>query len=128
MRIILIILMLIGLAALIYLTFYYFWIRRVPTPSYQVDKQAGKIEIRTYPAMLVAQVKIKGERSPAINQGFRILADYIFGNNIAMTAPVTQQKSEDIAMTAPVLQQAEGEVWAVSFIMPPNYTLVPRQH
>ena len=44
------------------------------------------------------------------NKAFRILADYIFGNNnaklkIDMTAPVAQQPaSEKIAMTAPVSQ------------------------
>ena len=69
-----------------------------------------------------------GERRDAIGKGFRIIADYIFGNNttaqkVPMTAPVTQQDSQKIAMTAPVTQQGDGNTWRVRFIMPSNYTL-----
>lgn len=63
-----------------------------------------------------------------IGDGFRLLADYIFGNNsvkqeIAMTAPVQQQESMKIAMTAPVQQQSAGDDWQVSFVMPSEYTM-----
>ena len=100
----------------------------VQEPSYQLVERQDNIEIRDYAPMIVAQVTVTGERQPAISQGFRQIADYIFGNNqpaqkVAMTAPVIQQavsapvtepatgqpadpKGVKIAMTAPVIQQA----------------------
>jgi hypothetical protein len=100
----------------------------VEQPSYTVVRSFGDVEIRDYPPMVVAEVEIAGERKPAINAGFRLLADYIFGNNspaqkIAMTAPVTQQAGEKIAMTAPVSQQSAGGSWKVRFVMPSSYPL-----
>lgn len=107
-------------------------------PAYRVERKEGAIEIRQYPAQLAAEVTTTGEREEAINQGFRLLADFIFGNNttrdkIAMTAPVTQQKPADpakpgarIAMTAPVTQQAstrKDNSWTIRFYMPTEYTL-----
>jgi hypothetical protein len=103
-------------------------VSRVEQPKYSVVESAGSIEIREYAPMIVAETETSGERSEAINRGFRIIADYIFGNNsaatrVAMTAPVTQQASEKIAMTAPVMQQGEGGSWSVRFVMPSGYTM-----
>lgn len=100
----------------------------VEQPEYKVFDKEGSIEIRDYPSMIVAQVEVAGERDAAIREGFRQIADYIFGNNVssrkvAMTAPVTQQASEKIAMTAPVTQQGNDGNWRVSFIMPASHTL-----
>jgi hypothetical protein len=102
--------------------------RRVEEPKFTLVEQSGAFELRDYPPLLVAEATVKGERTIAINQGFRVIADYIFGNNIAaekvaMTAPVTQQASEAVAMTAPVTQQAAGDSWTVRFIMPSQYTM-----
>lgn len=102
-----------------------------PEPSYNIiesTKSPQGIEIRQYNPMIVAEVIKQGERRQAINDGFRPLADYIFGKNvpaekIGMTAPVLQT-GDNIGMTAPVLQQ-EGEGaqnWRVQFIMPETYT------
>ena len=84
---------------------------RVEQPDYKVEKQDGSIEIRSYGPMIAAEAVVEGERKPAINEGFRLIAGYIFGKNepqakIAMTAPVEQQKSQKIAMTAPVTSKA----------------------
>jgi hypothetical protein len=103
-------------------------VSRVEQPKYSVVESAGSIEIREYAPMIVAETETAGERSEAINRGFRIIADYIFGNNsaaskLAMTAPVTQQASEKIAMTAPVMQQGAGGSWRVRFVMPSGYTM-----
>ena len=101
------------------------------TPAYTVIKKLDdSTEVREYAPNLVAEVTVKGTRDSAINEGFRILANYIFGNNvsrqkIAMTSPVIQEQvSEKIAMTSPVLQkeQADGS-WTVTFVMPSSYTL-----
>ena len=110
-------------------------VSNVEQPNYQVVKSSGNIEIRDYAPMIVAEVDIPGERRDAIGKGFRIIADYIFGNNssaqkVPMTAPVTQQDSEKIAMTAPVTQQGDGNTWRVRFIMPSSYTrgTLPKPH
>jgi len=97
-------------------------------PSYKVIKSFKNIEVREYDPVIVAQVQVAGEREKAINDGFRLLADYIFGNNIskekiAMTAPVMQQKGEKIPMTAPVTQVRENDHWLVEFTMPSVYTM-----
>jgi len=46
-------------------------------------------------------VVVKNTRKLSINEGFKLIADYIFGNNqqqtkISMTAPVTQKNSENM--------------------------------
>jgi len=100
----------------------------VERAQYEVVEKAKDIEIRDYTPLIVAEVTVAGERDKAIKDGFRILADYIFGNNVSsdkvsMTAPVLQQPNEKVAMTAPVLQQSSGTAWKVSFVMPAEYTL-----
>jgi len=101
---------------------------KIEIPKYKVIQGSGPIEVREYPAQIVAEVKVTGKRGDAANGGFRILADYIFGNNlpkksIAMTAPVTQERGKKIAMTAPVTQTGAEDVWSVRFNMPASYAL-----
>ncbi len=96
--------------------------------KYAVVLSAGDIEIRDYAPHIVAETTVAGERAAAIREGFRAIADYIFGNNvpakkIAMTAPVTQQAGEKVAMTAPVEQQSDAGSWRVRFVMPASYTM-----
>jgi hypothetical protein len=103
-------------------------VSRVEQPHYKVVESDRDIEIRDYAPMIVAAADVSGERDKALGEGFRIVADYIFGNNlssrkVAMTAPVTQQAGEKIAMTAPVSQQGGGNSWQVRFVMPAGYTL-----
>ena len=103
---------------------------QVNEPKFKVIESHGNIEIREYAPLLVAEVSVEGARKEAISKGFRILADYIFGNNaphqkISMTAPVTQQQGEKIAMTAPVIQQAldHSGHWKIRLVMPAEYML-----
>ena len=110
-------------------------------PKYIVNLKEDNVELRDYPAMVAAEVSVKGDRSEASSQGFQLLAGYIFGGNtkkqsIAMTAPVVQaagaktesqsgsgSESEKIAMTAPVLQTGQSGSWTVRFLMPSSYTM-----
>jgi hypothetical protein len=97
-------------------------------PAYRVEAHAGDFEVRVYAPMIVAEVSAGGDRDSAVNEGFRILAAYIFGANeptarIAMTAPVTQQAGERISMTAPVTQAVDGSGWIIRFTMPASWTL-----
>ena len=99
----------------------------VEQPDYKLITSKENIEIRDYTPMIIAEVEVPGERKEAIREGFKILADYIFGNNTStnqmdMTAPVTHELSEKMAMTAPVLQEKQMEKWKVRFVMPKKYT------
>ena len=103
-------------------------VSNVEHPKYALIARSGNIEIRDYAPMIAAETEVTGERRDAISKGFRLIADYIFGNNaaaqkVSMTAPVTQQGTEQIAMTAPVTQRGEGKRWHVRFIMPSKYTM-----
>ena len=86
----------------------------VEKPKYQVVSSQANIEIRKYNPMIIALVEVQGERKEAIRGGFKMLADYIFGNN---------KSKEDIPMTAPVKQQKFQENWQISFIMPSEYNM-----
>lgn len=101
----------------------------IEEPKYTVESRTDHFEIRKYPKILVAQTLVDASFDDAGNKAFRILADYIFGNNkpnkkIAMTAPVSQTAaSEKIAMTAPVAQTKDKAGFLVQFTMPANYTI-----
>ena len=87
-----------------------FGVHDYESPGYKVMQQDGDKEIRYYKPFIVAKTTVKGNFKEAQTAAFRILADYIFGNNIkkqkiAMTGPVVQKKdaqNEKIAMTGPV--------------------------
>jgi hypothetical protein len=53
----------------------------VEQAKYSVAVSEDAIEIRDYAPRIIAQTEVSGERKEAINQGFRVVADYIFGNN-----------------------------------------------
>ena len=103
-------------------------VSNVEQAKYTVVDSKDTIEVRDYAPQIIAQAEVSGERKEAISNGFRVIADYIFGNNksskkVAMTAPVMQQDSEKIAMTAPVMQTGTDNKWTVAFVMPNEYTL-----
>jgi hypothetical protein len=98
------------------------------TPKYYVIKKQNEIEIRRYPAYIQAEVVIDEKQyKSAVEKGFKVLAGYIFGNNVSkqkidMTSPVQASQSEKIAMTKPVTVTGESS-FTVAFIMPSAYTL-----
>ena len=100
-------------------------------------------EIRRYAPVLVAEVLVEGGgMREALGSGFRQIAGFIFGKNVApgssssgasekvaMTSPVTLEPagaapaSAKIAMTSPVAaEMAGGGAYKVSFVMPSKYT------
>ncbi len=102
----------------------------VEQAQYSVIKKADGYEVREYAAHIEAQTTVEGSYNEALNRGFSIIANYIFGGNtkkesIAMTAPVREQKqtSEKIAMTAPVVASTQGESRVIAFVMPKQYSL-----
>jgi len=126
-------------------------VANIEEPNYKVVRQDGDFEVREYGSMIVAEALVTGSLDDASGRGFRVLADYIFGNNIAaapasskgqsekiaMTAPVMMTPnevsntgkgaSEKIAMTAPVTMASEnlagGSAWRMHFVMPSQYTM-----
>lgn len=123
---------------LVLLTLWILWgwlsVRNIEEPKYTVIESNDVYEIREYEPVIIAKTTIEGSRDQATNEGFRRIADYIFGNNtvnesIAMTAPVTtqgatSQSSEKIAMTAPVTSsQDESGSFTTAFVMPSKYTM-----
>ncbi len=108
----------------------YLVISTIEKPVYSVIEERDGYEIREYASYIVAETTVSGDRQEATSQGFRIIADYIFGNNvrkqsIAMTSPVLESEtSEKIAMTSPVLSsETSGEERTIAFVLPSSYTL-----
>jgi hypothetical protein len=104
-------------------------------PKFEVLSQHEHIELRRYPAFVIAETTVEGDMDAASGKGFRAIADYIFGNNQAK-APTADTTSEKIAMTAPVTMEplaspsADGlpamqgaTQWRMHFVMPSQYTL-----
>ena len=119
----------------------------VEEPKFEVTAQDGSYEVRRYAPVIVAETHVEGDMDAASRQGFKLIADYIFGNNqlagtapdkasekIAMTAPVTAEPvaaSGKIAMTAPVTVEpvaaaasmASATQWRIHFVMPSQYSM-----
>jgi SOUL heme-binding protein len=98
-------------------------------PKYAVVQNNEVFEVRRYEPYIVAEVVVPGPADKAGNQGFGILADYIFGKNrgavkMEMTAPVNQIPAPvTIDMTAPVAQSATQGGFLVQFVMPRAFTM-----
>ena len=98
------------------------------TLNYSILKKENGIELRQYPAHILAQVDLEEDSyRKAIYRGFGPLADFIFGENlpsdtISMTTPVQVSRSTKIAMTSPVTVSGGGR-YTISFVMPAAYTL-----
>lgn len=98
------------------------------SPKYELIEQHEEIEIRKYNGYIKAEVTVDGQDyKTAVERGFRVLADFIFGNNaprqkIEMTTPVQARPAVKIAMTTSVTVSMSGQ-YIVAFIMPASYTL-----
>lgn len=127
---IIIILIILGLEIWTVWSFYSY---TVETLSYKVLEVKGGYEIRMYEPYIAMQTEVEGDFQQSINDGFRVLAGYIFGGNtakqsVAMTAPVIETKKVEnvkVAMTAPVLEQknSENNKRVITFTAPKEYTL-----
>ncbi|MGA1293091.1 MAG: SOUL family heme-binding protein [Candidatus Nanopelagicales bacterium] len=78
--------------------------------KYSLIKKLENLEIRKYQKCTMATVEINADYEAAGSIGFRPLVTYISQNNIAMTAPVLQQKTK-------------SDTWLVSFVMPEGMQL-----
>lgn len=104
--------------------------RWLEEPKYSIISQEKTYEIREYSPYIVAEVEVFWSQQEALNNGFRLLAGYIFGWNtskasISMTTPVIDTKTnESIKMTTPVIDiKWANSSHTVQFTMPSEYTL-----
>lgn len=102
---------------------YYFREKATPGPEYRVLSSDGDMEIRAYPAILVAETVLRGPRKEALRQGFGILADYIFaksreGEALPMTVPVLQDGGNPMVSDPPVFDDMVEGGWRMRFVMP----------
>lgn len=108
-------------------------VHNLEEPSYTVIEKKPGYEIRQYDPYIVAETVVSSSAyNQDLNQGFSLVADYIFGNNtkqekISMTTPVLEQPgaaSEKIAMTVPVLEdQTDNATRTIAFVLPSQYTM-----
>lgn len=101
-------------------------------PEFTLISQENAIEVREYKPKIIARVEVEGDFDDASSKGFKLLADYIFGNNllngesqkISMTAPVEMTPlAADIVMTSAIMKSEASHKWQVNFVMPKEYTL-----
>jgi hypothetical protein len=89
----------------------------VEEPQFEVIHLADDYEIRRYAPFIVAEVDVPGDSGDAGNRAFRILADYIFGNN---------EPGEKMRMTAPVVSDAPRDdrgLFTYAFVMESRYSM-----
>ena len=102
----------------------------IEEPAFEIVLEAPEYEVRRYLPTIVAEVDVDGSLRSSGNDAFRVLADYIFGNNTAnekmqMTVPVESAEGTRMKMTAPVTstESADGERYTFAFVMEDKYTL-----
>ncbi len=55
----------------------------IEEPKFALLSKDGAIELRQYAPFLIAETVVEGDMDEASNRGFRLIADFIFGNNQA---------------------------------------------
>jgi hypothetical protein len=88
--------------------------RKTEMYAYKVVKDYNTFEIRKYEEAVFAKTSVNAKGySEGANNGFRILAGYIFGGN---------EKNESISMTSPV-KMTMDEKMTMEFMMPSVYNI-----
>ena len=87
---------------------------KIESPKYTLIKSYDDFEVRQYGSMILAQTVMKSNSyENTSSNGFRTIANYIFGGNEA---------NKKIAMTSPVIMEM-GTDTKMSFVMPKEHTL-----
>ena len=87
---------------------------KIEQHKYSVIKTYDSFEVRRYAKALFSSVKLNEKSYEEVSgKGFRVLAGYIFGNNVG---------NETIAMTSPVAMEI-GDSSKMSFMVPAGYSL-----
>lgn len=86
-------------------------------PPFEVIHVTDEYEIRRYAPYIVAEVDVAGDMGDSGNRAFRILADFIFGNN---------EPGHKMQMTAPVVSDAPRagkDAFTYAFVMESRYSM-----
>lgn len=89
----------------------------IEEPQFEVIHATDDYEIRRYAPYIVAEVDVRGDMGDSGNRAFRILADYIFGNN---------EPGQKMQMTAPVVSdapRASKDAFTYAFVMEARYSM-----
>jgi len=101
-------------------------------PEFKLILEEAEFQIREYDPKIIAQVEVEGDFDEASSRGFKLLADYIFGNNlldgaskkISMTTPVEMTPlAENLLMTSSVMDEQVNNKWSINFVMPQEFSL-----
>lgn len=113
----------VGAALLGGVAFYYFSERSQEEPGFRPLETDGDHQIREYPSLTVAETVVNGPRRDALDEGFSILADYIFaksreGEKLPMTVPVMQDSGDPMGSDPPLFDDDLEGAWRTRFVMP----------
>ena len=113
----------VGAALLGGVAYYYFRERSQEEPEFRPLETDGDHQIRDYPALTVAETLVNGPRREALDQGHRILADYLAaksrdGDELPMLNPVIQDSGAPMASDPPLFDDDLEGAWRTRFVMP----------
>ena len=103
--------------------FYYLREKAQDEPVYRALETDGDYQVRDYPALTVAETVVEGPRRDALDQGHRILADYLAaktrdGEPLPMMNPVIQDSGDPMASDPPLFDDELQGAWRTRFVMP----------
>ena len=118
----------IGAALLGGAAYYFLRERSQEEPDYRPLETDGDHQIRGYPPIVVAETVVNGPRSEALDQGHRVLADYLFaksrdGEALPMANPVIQDSGDPMASDPPLFDDDLEGAWRTRFVMPSDRTV-----
>ena len=113
----------VGAALLGGAAYYYFRERTQEEPEFRPLESDGDHQIRDYPALTVAETLVNGPRREALDQGHRILADYLAarsrdGDELPMLNPVIQDSGAPMASDPPLFDDDLEGAWRTRVVMP----------
>jgi len=102
------------------------WVLRekmTPEPGFRVLVSERDLQIRSYPAVTVAETIVAGPRKEALNEGYRILSDYLAaksrpGDKLPMRVPVLQDAGNPMGSDPPMFDDEVEGGWRVRLTLP----------
>ena len=111
--------------------FYYLREKSQEEPDYRALESEGDYQIRDYPALTVAETVVEGPRRGALDEGHRVLADYLAarsrdGEALPMMNPVIQDSGDPMASDPPLFDDELEGAWRTRFVMPAGRDDLPQ--